>query len=52
MAMTIGTAAEIGQSDKVKNLVRELKCDEDATHWQEQRLKKSAKVKVALERPE
>lgn len=50
--MTIGTAAKIGQSHKVKNLARELECDEDETHWDEQRLKKGAKVKTVAETPE
>lgn len=39
------------QSDKFKELARELEADEDEAHWDE-RLKKLAKVKPATEKPE
>jgi hypothetical protein len=48
--MTNGTSgSEKSQSDKFKDLARELDCDEDEKHWDE-RLKKVAKGKP--EKPE
>lgn len=39
------------QSDKFKEVARELECDEDEAHWEE-RLKKVAKQKPAPEESE
>jgi len=39
------------QSDKFKDLARELEADEDEAHWDE-RLKKVAKAKPAPDKPE
>ncbi len=39
------------QSDKFKELARELEADEDEAHWDE-RLKKVAKAKPEPEKPE
>ena len=38
------------QSEKFKQVARDLECDEDETRWDE-RLKKIAKVKPAPEKP-
>ena len=39
------------QSEKFKELARELEADEDEKHWDD-RLRKLAKVKPELEKPE
>lgn len=44
-------SASKSQSDKFKDLARELEADENEAHWDE-RLKKVAKAKPAPEKPE